>query len=139
MVKIINLSESVLIALHGLIIIAQQAPDLVRANEISKVTRSSKNTIAKVMQQLSKAELVHSTRGLSGGFSLSKDPDTISLLHIYEVIEGQLVMNKCPFKCKTCIFGECIFGGLIDKMTSDFKEELNKKTIADMCNFFWII
>ncbi|MBN2442419.1 MAG: Rrf2 family transcriptional regulator [Spirochaetales bacterium] len=129
MTKIVNLSESVLIALHSLIIIAKKTPELISSKDLSKMTHASENTIAKVMQRLSKALIIKSSRGPAGGFTLAKPPEMISLLSIFEILEGKIDEKTCPFHCTSCLFGECIFGTMIDDMIITFKETLKKKTL----------
>jgi Rrf2 family protein len=127
---ILNLSESVLIALHSLILIAQRSPEPVRTKEIAEITGASENTTAKVMQRLSRAGFIASTRGPAGGFRLDKDPAGISFLQIFEAMEGKLVEEKCLFHCSTCLFGTCIFGDFLHRMTGEFRERLTEKTLA---------
>jgi Rrf2 family protein len=109
----------------------RQAPGLLNAKEIAEKTSASGNTIAKVMQRLVKARLVHSCRGPAGGFTLAHDPGDITLLHVYEVIEGTLEENSCPFHSDECIFGSCIFGDFIPAISREFKEKLAGATLAD--------
>ncbi len=46
--------------------------------------------LLKILQQLVRAEILHSKRGPRGGFSLAKTPKQINLLHIIEAVDGPL-------------------------------------------------
>jgi len=130
MAKVVNITEAVTIALHSVILIAKNKENQVNVNYISKVTGSSKFHIAKVLQKLVKDGLLGSTRGPAGGFSLVDDPKNITLLEVYESIEGKIIVSRCPLGKETCPFGKCVFEDLTLDMTSDFKNYLESRTIA---------
>jgi Rrf2 family protein len=46
--------------------------------------------LLKILQQLVKASLLHSKRGPSGGFSLARPPEKITVLQIIEAVEGPM-------------------------------------------------
>ncbi|MBW7847790.1 MAG: Rrf2 family transcriptional regulator [Bacteroidales bacterium] len=130
MSKIVTLTEGASIALHGMIIVARSGG---KANviQISEVTNSSKHHVAKIFQRLVKDNFLESHRGPSGGFSLKKDPSEITLLDIYESIEGKIEMTACPHDKLVCPFDKCIMNNVTYKMTVDFRDHLQKHTLAD--------
>lgn len=121
MSKIVTLSEAASIALHSMVLIARSETKL-NVNQISDAIESSKHHVAKVMQRLAKEDFVASNRGPSGGFVLKNDPTEISLLMIYEAIEGRVAIQTCPGDKKSCIIGTCMLGDLSRNMTKEFKE-----------------
>lgn len=129
MAKIVNITEAVTIALHSIIIIAKRA-NQTNVNYIANATGSSKFHIAKVLQKLVKDGYLGSHRGPSGGFFLAGKPEDITLLEIYESIEGKIVVSKCPLGKNTCPFGECVFENLTMDMSNKFRDYLGSKTIA---------
>ena len=130
MAKVINITEAVTIALHSVILIAKNKAKLVNVNYISKATGSSKFHIAKVLQKLVRDGILGSSRGPSGGFFLLDKPSTITLLEIYESIEGKIIVSRCPIGKETCPFGNCIFEDLTMNMTKDFKDYLKSRTVG---------
>ena len=131
MAKIVNISEAVTIGIHSAILIAKENGKQVNVNRIAKITDSSKFHIAKVLQKLVKDGFLSSNRGPSGGFYLREKPESITLLQIYESIEGKLVVSRCPIGKGTCPLGACVFEDLTLRMSSEFKEYLESKTLAD--------
>ncbi|MBS2211009.1 Rrf2 family transcriptional regulator [Carboxylicivirga mesophila] len=121
MSKIVTLSEAASIALHSMVLIARSDTKL-NVNQISEAIESSKHHVAKVMQRLAKEDFVASNRGPSGGFVLKQEPEEISLLMIYEAIEGKVAIQSCPGDKRTCIIGSCMLGDLSRNMTKEFKE-----------------
>jgi len=130
MAKIVNITEAVSIALHAMILVAKREGQI-NVNEIADETTSSKFHIAKIMQKLVKDGYLVSHRGPSGGFVLAKDAEEITLLEIYESIEGKIIVARCPLGKPTCPFGRCIFDDLTMKMTSDFKNYLAERRLSD--------
>jgi len=134
MSKIITLSEAASIAIHGIILIARSDKPL-SVTEISEMTGTSKHHVAKVMQRLSKDGFISSLRGPSGGFSLNKPAEKISFLNIFEAIEGKLKIPVCPMNKKICPFEKCIFGNVMNKITEEFKQYLEKQLLSDYTSF----
>lgn len=130
MSKIVTLTEGASIALHGMIIVAKSGG---RANviQIAEITSSSKHHVAKIFQRLVKDNFLDSHRGPSGGFSLKKDPAEITLLDIYESIEGKIEASACPHEKHICPFDKCIMDNVTSKMTNDFKKHLQQHSLAD--------
>ena len=73
-------------------------------DDIAKVMDIPKSFLAKILQRLTKAGIVKSSRGIKGGFQLSKKPGQISLLDVIEAIQGPAGMNRCAINKDTCKF-----------------------------------
>ncbi len=130
MSKIFNISEAATIAIHSMAIIARSKQQL-NAQQIADKTGFSKNHLAKILQQLVKNNYLSSTRGPKGGFVIKKDPEKITMMEIYRLIEGDLEeKSSCKLACEACPFNECIFGGLNEKFNKEFKAYLTGKKIA---------
>ncbi|MFW5687479.1 MAG: RrF2 family transcriptional regulator [Bacteroidota bacterium] len=132
MSKIFNISEAATIALHSMGLIAR-SEKLINAQEIADVTGFSKNHIAKILQQLVKNGYLISTRGPKGGFVVSEKAKDVSLLDIYKAIEGDLEDTpNCKMQCENCPFNSCIFGGLEQKFSREFRNYLTNKKVAEL-------
>jgi Rrf2 family protein len=132
MSQLLNFSESVLIAMHGLALMAREPGRQISTKEIAERIDSSENTVSKVLQRLVKENLVSSTRGPSGGFLLSQAPDRISLLAVFEAIEGKVDESKCLFRQKDCLFDDCLFGGMMDRIRKEMSGYFSGKTLRDL-------
>lgn len=131
MPKVVQLSEASSIAIHAMVLIAK-AEGQINVNKISELTGSSRNHLAKVMQRLVKAGFVKSTRGPSGGFSMNVNPKSVSLLNIYECIEGPIEVGGCPLDRPICPFDKCLMGGIVHKTTKEIKDYFSKNTLFDL-------
>jgi Rrf2 family protein len=130
MSKIITLSEAATIAIHAMVLISKSDTNL-NVNKIAEMTGASRNHLAKVMQRLVKDKYVKSTRGPLGGFVLIKPANEISLLNVYESIEGEVVQSACPLEQAICPFSKCLMGGIIFDLTDQFKNYLTKAKLSD--------
>ena len=131
MANIFHLSEMVSLALHSIIIIAARGEELISAKEIADQLGASRAHLTETLQQLVKAGYIHSERGPRGGFTLAKRADEITLLEIYEAIEGPLDFAGCPMKCKECIYSSCIFGSVPEKINQEFKQYMENRKVSD--------
>ncbi len=130
----INVSEGSFLALHGLVLVYKNEPNLLSVKKISKRLNASPAHLSKVFQKLSKAGLVKSVRGPAGGFKLQKSPSEISFLDIYEIIEGKVTLSNCVFGKNDCTFQSCIFGLELNKISADVYKLFKKIKLSSFKN-----
>lgn len=128
MSNLLALSEAATIGLHSMALIAMSSEKL-NVGQIAESIGSSKHHVAKVMQRLAKENLVASNRGPTGGFVLKKQASEISLLDIYEVIEGRIENVACPGNKECCPFGQCLMGDFTHQLTIEFIKFLRTQTL----------
>jgi Rrf2 family protein len=58
--------------------------------------------VSKVLQQLKRARLIRSQRGMNGGFTLARPAQQVSLLEIIEAVQGPIVLNLCLSAGPSC-------------------------------------
>ena len=58
--------------------------------------------LAKILQKLAKAGLLHSQHGTKGGYTLGRAPHTISAFEVIQAIDGPLFITSC-----ITVRGEC--------------------------------
>jgi len=58
--------------------------------------------LAKILQKLVKAGLLHSQHGTNGGYMLARPPHTISAFEVIQAIDGPLFITSC-----ITVRGEC--------------------------------
>lgn len=133
MSKIINISEAASIAVHSMAMIANST-EMLNVNKIADRTHSSRNHLAKVMQILVKNNYLSSVRGPSGGFTLKVDPGKVSLLDIYELIDGSLQGHYCGIEDEKCPFETCVFGPMLNKFSAEFLDYLKNKKLSELIN-----
>jgi Rrf2 family protein len=128
MSKVVTISEAASIALHGMILIAKADPSI-NVLQIAELTGASRHHVAKIMQRLAKNNFLSSHRGPSGGFTLRKKPEEITLLEIYETIEGDIEITACPLDKQICPFHKCIMNNVTNQMTLQFRDYMKTQTL----------
>ncbi len=130
MAKVIQLSEAASLAIHSMVLIGR-AEKMINVNAIAKATGASKNHLAKVLQRLVKDNYVKSTRGPAGGFVLNVNAEKITLLDIYQSIEGGIIATGCPNDRQVCAFDKCLMGGIIHKLTQEFIDYMKSQSLKN--------
>jgi Rrf2 family protein len=92
----IKINRKVEYALMALKFIKDKGPSsLTTAREICDHFNTPFDTTAKVMQIMNSAGILHSHKGVKGGYSLSRDLSEISYMELVELIEGKSFMMDC--------------------------------------------
>ncbi|MGD9496917.1 MAG: Rrf2 family transcriptional regulator [Armatimonadota bacterium] len=132
----IHISEAASLALHALALLAHSAPERRTAAELAERLDASEAHLAKVLQRLRRARLVASVRGPHGGFVLARDPSEISLLEVYETIEGPLDDALCTMDKPVCRGEQCLFGGLLCTLTREARAYLSGTKLDQLGTVF---
>lgn len=131
MSQLLNLSEAASLALHGAALIAAHPGELLSVRRIAESAGASEHHLSKVFQRLAKAGVLTSVRGPKGGFLLAVSAESVSLLDIYEAVEGKTLIGGCPVHRSSCPFRGCMFGDLFGKLNRDVVEYLKSKKLSD--------
>ncbi|MEK7484273.1 MAG: Rrf2 family transcriptional regulator [Planctomycetota bacterium] len=91
----IQLLKSTRFALYSVLELSQNPQEILSAKEIAQKYMISEHHVAKVLQQLSRAGIIRSIRGIKGGFQIIQDPKNITMLDIIEIFEPRLPQNIC--------------------------------------------
>jgi Rrf2 family protein len=134
---VLKMSEATTLALHTMVYLAEEPNQPASAREMATRFKASEAHLAKVLQRLGKVGLVHSTRGPKGGFTLAKDPDQVTLLEVYEAIEGPLEVTACLFDPPVCNGDVCILGGLAFSVNKQVRDHLANTRLSDLSSLNW--
>ena len=72
------------------------------AKDVADAYGIPQEALAKILQRLAKAGLLHSQHGINGGYMLARDPRTISAFEVIQAIDGPLFITSC-----VTVRGEC--------------------------------
>lgn len=95
-------------ATRMLVYLARQAnAGPVRKQRIALDEGLSPDYVEQIMIRLRAAGIVHSHRGREGGFSLAKDPDTLTVDAILKATEGHVEVTSCRTDAPCGRAGNC--------------------------------
>jgi len=131
---VVKISDASVLAFHTMLYLSSYQDRLVSTKEIANKYHVSENHLAKVLQRLVKVGLVDSIRGPKGGFKLGRDAGEISLIEIYEIMDGPIGMYDCLLDESSCGGGNSclIFNGLLGSINHQFKDYLSNKKLSDL-------
>jgi len=135
MAGVLKISEAASLALHTVACLAASSEKPVAAKDVAGRLGVSEAHLSKVLQRLSKAGIVRSTRGPHGGFRLAHDANDVTLLDVYEAIEGSVAPATCLLKRSVCHKG-CLLGDLIRDITEQVRDQLASARLADLSDRF---
>lgn len=69
--------------------------ELTTAREVCDRFETPFDTTAKVMQLMNNAGILHSQKGVKGGYTLSSDLSQVSYMALVELVEGKSFMMDC--------------------------------------------
>lgn len=130
MQHMLRISEAASLALHTMSLLARHTDRRYSNQEIAELLQASEHSLAKVMQRLSRANLVNSLRGPSGGFQLGRAADQITVLEIYEAVDGPLGKPGCLLGKGPCISDDCLLGGLVCQVHDLIRTNFGGTTLA---------
>ena len=132
MADLLKISDATALAMHSLLHLALNPDDRFTTMEIAKKFEASTHHLAKVHQRLTRAGLINSTRGPAGGVSLAKDPTAITLLDIYEIMQGPMPSRPCLFGKEQCPRGHCALNKLLSGITRHAHTYFEQTTLGTL-------
>ena len=97
-------SKSCEYGIKAMIFVAQKSKEEARVGvkDIAKGINAPTHFIAKILQELSRKNLVQSMKGPNGGFYLEKTDFQTSLADIVKAIDGDSIYDDCVLGLKAC-------------------------------------
>lgn len=118
----IKMSQATIIALDACAFLATHE-GVQSTPTIAEGIGASAAHLAKVMQRLSRSGVLETTRGQAGGFQLADAADEVTVLRVYQDMEGPL-----------CVGGlaETALGDHLERVMAHIASDLESVTIADL-------
>lgn len=89
--------------------------------------------LVKIARDLIKAKLIVAKEGRGGGYSLTKDPEHITLKEVVEAIDGEVATASCLLHgAKKCpLADKCPHRNMMSKLTDEIGAILLKYKLSD--------
>ena len=125
---------------YALRIVTQLAEqgERIDAKTLAEKTSVTPRFALKILHKLVQGGIVRSYKGTKGGYTLSKDANTITLKEIIELIDGPIIIARCVDSGESCALNHdksaCVYHHIFDTISIDLAKKLNKITIDDVIN-----
>ena len=132
MIKLSKLTD------YAVVVLGQMAKSnkdrLQTAASLSQATGLPEPTVAKVLKLLAKGRLISSSRGMNGGYQLSKAPDRITMASIITALEGPVVLTACVEGRDECCShsATCSMKGRWNPVNAAMQRALEDVSLAQM-------
>ncbi|NKB52823.1 MAG: Rrf2 family transcriptional regulator [Rhizobiaceae bacterium] len=93
-----------------------------------------KSHVMKIVAKLARAGIVNSTRGRSGGISLARPMDEISIGEVVRLIEADFAVVECLREGQSnCVFSShCKLRGVMNNATRAFMQVLDQQSLQSI-------
>ncbi len=98
---------------------------------IAREKQISTKFLSQIALELKKAGILTSREGVSGGYSLARDPRKIRLLDVLRILEGELMEGKCFEEDHEC---SCGAKEMWQEVKKQIQATIGKTTVADLVN-----
>lgn len=85
-----------------LLVMARQPEQLYTASGLAELSGLSIATVSKILKILNRGDLLLSHRGSQGGYRLAKPPESIALIDIVRLLDGEVAMTECEHSQGCC-------------------------------------
>ena len=130
MLKITRKVEYALIALRHLQ--SKNTDDLTSAKEIAMRYGIPKELLAKILQQMSKDNIIEAVQGPAGGYRILANLDKISLKDFFEKLEGPLGMMDCFFESDCIQINACNIRVPIQRINDNMRNMFSEMTLLEV-------
>ncbi len=125
-------SQTVEYALRAVVHLAAQNPAPRTTDQVATATHVPKAYLAKVLQILNRAGIVHSQRGIGGGISLARDPQNLTILEVVNAMEPIARIKTCPLGFVTEGVNLCPLHRRLDNALAMVEKAFRETTLAEL-------
>jgi Rrf2 family protein len=109
-----------------------QSPEGRTTDQIAEATRVPRAYLSKVLQSLTRAQIVHSQRGLGGGMSLARTPQEITILDVVNAVEPLQRIKTCPLGLAAHGVLLCPLHARLDRALETVERAFGETTLAEI-------
>jgi FeS assembly SUF system regulator len=131
MLRVSRKADYALIALKHLAQHGQS--EALSAADISSSYGISAPLLAKVLQRLARKGLLTARHGSSGGYTLARDPGTITALEVVQAIDGPISITSCTTRRGDCDqLSNCTVRDPLRRVNESVLQVLNQVTLSQL-------
>lgn len=101
--------------------------------EISREIESPEHFTAKILQVMTRFDLIYSLKGRNGGFAFDDQNEPLHLYKVITAIDGEKAFTRCSFGFKSCGGEEkCPLHDEFSTIRNNFEYMVKKESIQDL-------
>jgi len=129
------LSNSSKYAIKGVLYLALNSDEnhKIMVRDMHGIVNVPESYLAKLLQELSRHNVISSARGPKGGFYLSDNDRKRTLMDVVKVIDGEKRVTSCVLGLRNCdVDNPCVLHKLVGSNKTNFINVLERTTVQDL-------
>ncbi|MCB1049193.1 MAG: Rrf2 family transcriptional regulator [Acidobacteria bacterium] len=131
-----HLNKATRFALYAVTELARSYPEKQTVQEIAERYGASEHHLSKVMQLLSRFQIVEAVRGVGGGYRLAISPKALTVMDIIKIVEPQFITEGCQLNPQSdpCAHSECSIHELFDEVARQIRATFSAVSIDTLAH-----
>lgn len=131
MIRLTNLADYAVVVMAAA---AREQGVKLSAARVAELTAIPAPTVAKLMGTLARGGLLTASRGVAGGFTLTREPASISVAEVVEAVDGPIALTSCAGNETTdcAMEGHCAIRGHWPPINRAVRAALAAVSLADL-------
>jgi len=126
------LSQTVEYALRAVAFLGQNVPQAKTTGQIARATKVPPAYLSKVLQELGRAGIVRSRRGVGGGVTLVPAPEELTILEVVNAVDPIQRIESCPLELASHGVRLCPLHRRLDNALKVFEDAFRTTTLAEV-------
>jgi Rrf2 family protein len=127
-------SQTVEYALRAAVLLAAEPDSPHTTEQLAERSRVPPGYLSKVLQQLVRAGLVDSQRGLHGGFKLRRTADQVMVIEIINAVDPIRRIQECPLGLEAHGTRLCPLHRRLDAALAQVEQAFSQTPLAEIVN-----
>lgn len=126
------ISQTVEYALRAVVHLAAESPQSCTTQRLAAVTQVPAAYLSKVLQNLARAGIVQSQRGVGGGVALALEPKQLTILDVVNAVDPIERIETCPLDLKSHSAMLCPLHRRLDNALAEVEAAFGSTTLAEI-------
>jgi len=126
------ISQTAEYALRAVAALASNPAESLPTQRLAELTKVPAGYLSKVLQALGRAGLVRSTRGLGGGFVLTRRPEELSVYDVVQAVDPVQRIRTCPLGLKAHGVRLCPLHRRLDDAMKMVEDAFRQSNLAEI-------
>lgn len=124
---------------YGIIVLGyfhRRRGEFIAAKDLVKEFHMSYEFCSKILQALTRGDVLSSKQGVQGGYILNKDLSKVSVYELQSILLGERYIADCLFKDKDCeLESKCSIALPIKKLNNEINDFFKGKSVESFLSF----